>query len=284
MQRLLLALICAVVLASCSTWQEKDGAPSASIDVNAIPNQVPKSVTRTRAGNAPSYKVFGKTYTILKDSKGFKERGYASWYGTKFHGKKTANGESYNMYAMTAAHKTLPIPSYVKVTRVSTGQSIIVRINDRGPFKKGRIIDLSYVAAKKLGVDKDGIALVEIEDITPDSSTRSPVKSTQANKIQAVQKHPPADIQEKNSRHIIAADWYLQLGAFQARNSAIRLQSKVIELIDAPAVVIAGTDDLHRVKIGPTVDVEKIKNWQTLLTDQGLSKGFIVRHTNEFFE
>ncbi|MDX1497435.1 MAG: septal ring lytic transglycosylase RlpA family protein [Salinisphaeraceae bacterium] len=122
-----------------------------------------------RAGNPSSYVVFGRRYHVMKTHKGYKERGYASWYGKKFHGRKTSNGEIYDMYKLTAAHKTLPIPSYVRVTNLENGKQAILRVNDRGPFKKGRIIDLSYTAAYKLGVIKKGTAWVEVETVTPQS-------------------------------------------------------------------------------------------------------------------
>jgi len=111
--------------------------------------------------------VDGLKYYVLKTGLGYRERGMASWYGTKFHGHKTSNGETYDMFAMTAAHKTLPIPCYVRVTNVANGRQVVVRVNDRGPFHSGRIIDLSYAAATKLGIVKNGSAAVEVETVTP---------------------------------------------------------------------------------------------------------------------
>jgi len=171
---LLLILAGAVTLQGCS-WGS-NGRPSFSGGYsNDGPGKAPKKKhlkdakprweQRTRAGNAPSYTVLGKTYRTLTTAQGYQRRGIASWYGRKFHGKKTANGEKYDMYAMTAAHKTLPIPSYVRVRNLNNGKEAIVRINDRGPFVDNREIDLSYAAAFKLGVFQQGTAPVEVTGI-----------------------------------------------------------------------------------------------------------------------
>lgn len=145
----------------------KDDGPGSNIpaDIEAIPNAVPRVETHARANFKP-YVVFGKRYVPVSDERPFRQEGTASWYGRKFHGKKTANGETYDMHAMTAAHPTLPLPSYARVTRASTGKSVIVRINDRGPFHSSRIIDLSYVAAAKLGIIGPGSGQVIVEAIT----------------------------------------------------------------------------------------------------------------------
>lgn len=128
---------------------------------------VPKSEPRSKFGNPPFYTALGRRYTVLASADGYVARGVASWYGPDFHGKRASSGETYNMYTMTAAHPTLPLPSYVKVTNLENGRSAIVRINDRGPFKSDRIIDLSYAAARKLGVWQNGTAFVEVRAITP---------------------------------------------------------------------------------------------------------------------
>ena len=152
---------------SIASTQTEDGAPAIQIDVSNIPDATPRPVNRTTAGNKSPYTIFGKSYSLLADSQGYQDRGYASWYGTKFHGKRTANGEVYDMWAMTAAHRTLPIPSYLRVTNIHNGRTVTVRVNDRGPFHSDRIIDLSYAAAKKLGYAENGVALVDIVDVTP---------------------------------------------------------------------------------------------------------------------
>ena len=138
--------------------------------IELTPDAIPQDEPRSRSGNSPEYQVFGKTYrTMAKVGSSFRERGHASWYGKKFHGRKTANGELYDMFKMTAAHKTLPLPSYVRVTNLSNGKTTVVRVNDRGPFHKGRIIDLSYAAAAKLELINHGAVEVEIEVVTADS-------------------------------------------------------------------------------------------------------------------
>lgn len=131
-------------------------------DCSKIPDAKPKHEHKSRIGNPKTYKVFNKMYTVLPNSKGYKERGVASWYGKKFHGYHTSNGEVYDMYGMSAAHKTLPLPTYVKVKNINNGKSVIVKVNDRGPFHDDRIIDLSYAAASKLGILATGTADVEI--------------------------------------------------------------------------------------------------------------------------
>lgn len=160
-QKLLISTLAILVIAGCSGVSKSSRVKTSS--KGATPQDHPLS----KSGNPSSYVVFGKTYTLLPTTKGYREKGMASWYGDKFHGKPTSSGEPYNMHAYTAAHKTLPIPSYVKVTNTDTGKSIIVMVNDRGPFVKGRIIDLSNAAAKELDVVQKGTAPVLVEAIGP---------------------------------------------------------------------------------------------------------------------
>ena len=165
-KQVVLLLGLSLLLSSCALFEEEDYGPSRHVDVSDVQNAIPKDEPRSRGGNPESYVVNGKRYYVRDTAQGYKERGIASWYGYKFHGNKTSNGEVYDMYSMTAAHKTLPLPSYVRVTNLDNGRSIIVRVNDRGPFAKGRIIDLSYVAARKLDIVKNGTGRVEVEAIT----------------------------------------------------------------------------------------------------------------------
>lgn len=168
---LLPALLAILALTGCGGvgGGRSDGAPSRQLDPNRIDDAVPRRDPITGAGNKNPYTVLGKTYRILPSSKGYRMRGTASWYGTKFHGESTANGERYDLYAMTAAHCTLPIPTYVQVTNLENGRQCIVRVNDRGPFVDNRLIDLSYAAATKLGYAHKGTAMVEIVAIDPDN-------------------------------------------------------------------------------------------------------------------
>ena len=233
-----LILIAMVLLAGCSLDPAVDGAPDrVAVNISAIPDAVPRHEARTRAGNPASYEVLGKRYVTLKDSKGFRQRGVASWYGTKFHGRKTANGETYDMYAMTAAHKTLPIPSYVRVTNLNNQRSVIVRVNDRGPFHQGRIIDLSYAAATKLGITRTGTGYVEIEALEPGQSVRKASRSARA--MQTITQ---------------PGSFYLQLGAFKEKFNARQLQRKVAQVAagqTALKTIQKAAGPVYKVLLGP---------------------------------
>jgi rare lipoprotein A len=166
-----------LVLSACA---HRDGAPrQPAQDIDKISNPVlPKTLAKSPFGNPPSYRVNGKRYYVLPDAEGYNQTGLASWYGIKFHGRRTSSGEVYDMYGMTAAHKTLPLPAYVRVTHLGNKRSVIVKVNDRGPFYDGRIIDLSYVAAKKLGVYDTGTAKVRVEIlVAPSDDVSDPNRS-----------------------------------------------------------------------------------------------------------
>lgn len=211
-----------------------------SIDVSKIPDAVPRVEPKSRGGNKSRYEVFGKTYYVLPSSKGYKERGIASWYGKKFHGHKTSNGETYDMFAMTAAHKSLPLPTYVQVTNLKNGKKIVVRVNDRGPFHEGRIIDLSFVAAKKLGMLGGGVTRVEVEAIDPrtwNSSTRGVLAAAATTSDSSGKKR------------------YLQVGAFSLLSSAEQATRELNGLFGNMPVRIVplnkGDRTLYRVQLGP---------------------------------
>jgi rare lipoprotein A len=206
------------------------------VDIMAIPDAVPKYEKRTRAGNPGKYKVFGKQYKVLADSKGYRQKGIASWYGKKFHGRKTSNGEVYDMYAMTAAHKTLPIPSYVRVTHLKNQRSVILRINDRGPFHKNRIIDLSYAAAVKLGIQQSGTGVVEVVTLEPEVTKKQEIETVDTVNNQA------------------ATSVYLQVGAFNNQNNARKLQKKLIAgQINNSRIQFSQkqTKEIYAVQVGP---------------------------------
>lgn len=214
-----------VLLSACSStpsrYQHKyDFEPTAPEKVKNYQEPTPREEPLSSMGNPDSYKVFGKRYQVTKSPKGYKEQGEASWYGMKFHGHQTSNGETYDVYQFTAAHKSLPLPSYVKVTRLDTQQSVVVRVNDRGPFHQGRIIDLSYAAAIKLGIDKTGVADVEVELL-----------------------QPPTDESER----------WLQVGAFKNKDSALALQDKVRKHLGNSGwpIVVTQKNEINRVRIGP---------------------------------
>jgi rare lipoprotein A len=209
--------LAALLLAACS-GNVRDSAPSGSVSIPDLPDDaVPRPEPRSRYGNGPEYEVFGQAYQVMDSSSGYKERGVASWYGKKFHGRLTSNREPYDMYAMTAAHKTLPLPTYVKVRNLRNDRSIIVRVNDRGPFVHNRIIDLSYAAALKLDMIRDGTSLVEVTAISFDDLPRDrPVRVVEPAEPPAPQpvpaprpETPPATPQD----HEI----FVQVGAFGCR-------------------------------------------------------------------
>ena len=176
-RRLALLLILAAWLGACSIrshqFPDEDYGPDEPVDVSHVPDAIPRNAPYSRYGNPDSYTVDGVTYHVMKDGRGYREKGLASWYGLKFHGKRTSSGEPYDMYAMTAAHKTLPLPTWVRVTNLDNGKSVVVKVNDRGPFHAGRIIDLSYAAASKLGMLGHGTVPVEVVTVTPDSARPS---------------------------------------------------------------------------------------------------------------
>ena len=237
-------------------YYSDDGPPLAiPVDIAAIPDAVPKDEPYHRFANRP-YTVFGKAYVPVVNNDPVRERGLASWYGRKFHGQKTSNGEVYDMFGMTAAHKTFPLPSYARVTNVKTGQSVIVRVNDRGPFHEGRIIDLSYAAAAKLGIAGPGSGQVEVERVF--AGTQVAIASTPA--LPAVVATPlapsplPRLVQAETS--IVTQDTagiYLQLGAFSSRENAESFRNRVageLPWLGEPVTVVS-REGLNRVRLGP---------------------------------
>lgn len=255
----------------------KDSGPAEPIDVAHIPQPVPRHEPRTRAGNVSPYTVLGKTYTVMDKPEGYREQGIASWYGNKFHGRKTSNGELYNMYAMTAAHKTLPIPSYVLVTNLENKASVIVRINDRGPFHHNRIIDLSYSAAAKLGVYRKGTAQVLVEYIDPATYAgglgNRKVDSPSANWTKA----PPP----KNAAgYDLPANTFLQVGAFSSAASAEALRAKIRPMTSVAVVVVPPErkrgNALYRVQVGPFADNLQMSLFREKLAQVNLSGAHVV--------
>ena len=144
------------------------------LDFDAIPDAVPREEFKSRSGNPETYVIDGVTYRVMDTSAGYREEGIASWYGGYFHGRRTSSGDVYDMYQMTAAHKSLPLPTYVRVTNQENGRSVVLRVNDRGPFVEDRIIDLSYTAATKLGMAEQGTARVEVVALDPPARDRTP--------------------------------------------------------------------------------------------------------------
>ncbi len=251
-ERVWLVLL-ALTLAGCSPWREKDGAPRATTPPPSADSGTCHDEPRSRSGNPPFYEVFGERYHVLPSNRGYVERGVASWYGTKFHGKATATGDAYDMHAMTAAHKTLPLPACVEVVNLSNGRRIIVRVNDRGPFVDNRIIDLSFAAAHKLDMVRDGTALVEVRSLNGSATLDSTAAATGDAPARAM---------------------YVQAGAFSDRANADR-QAQWLNQFELGTVQIRtvkrGDDTLvYRVWVGPVPDVERFDATVAKLDELGI--------------
>ena len=241
--------------------QQADSTPDndGGVDIAHLPEPVPKTEPRSRYGNKSPYSVNGQTYNVLPSAAGYDERGIASYYGTKFHGYMTSDFEKYDMYAFSAAHKTLPLPSYARVTNLANGKSVIVRINDRGPFAENRIIDLSYAAAVRIGIWPKGTGLVEVRGIDPAHPEAEP---------------PPAPtVTAQAGTHGASPKLYLQVGAFAAPANAERLAAQLrtqdvgaVRVIDAEI----GGRTLKRVQIGPLGGVDEADRLTTKIEALGL--------------
>ncbi len=254
----------------------KDGAPWWDVDVSSIPDATP--TPHNGPFKANPYTVLGKTYYPMGDGRKYRETGTASWYGTKFHGQPTANGEKYDLYGMSAAHKTLPLPSYVRVTNLDNGKAVVLRVNDRGPFYSDRIIDLSFAAAKKLGYAETGTARVKVEGIDPvqwwaDRGQPVPLVLAQTKQVpsapalkataQPVENYTPPPAQHAGAtvpleidRGSAGADagLFLQVGAFANPDAAQLLRDKLSSMTAAPVFVSSVVHQeqiLHRVRLGP---------------------------------
>jgi rare lipoprotein A len=237
----------------------KDDGPGDSVPANldAIPDAIPRAEPLHRAANRP-YTVFGRDYVPATSLRQYRERGIASWYGRKFHGERTSTGEIYDMYAMTAAHPTLPLPSYARVTSVATGRSVVVRVNDRGPFLHDRVIDLSYAAATKLGIAQPGSGEVDVEAIVPGGSARvaatAPLPKVASAPVAApAPGTPPAEASAAVPVTSADGGFVVQLGAFasyaNAQNFVAHLANQFVPVGVEPKVRQAG--GLFRVFVGP---------------------------------
>jgi len=232
-----------------------DGPPP---DVSNLPEPVPKVETRSLYGNKSPYTVLGRTYSVLPSARGYDERGIASFYGSKFHGYKTSSLEDYDMYKFTAASKVLPLPSYARVTNLQNGKSVIVRINDRGPFHEDRVIDLSYAAAVKIGIWPKGTGLVEVQGIDPSAPTQP-------------QEAPPPPLATVTPAH--PPSIYLQVGAFSDPANAERIAAQLRVANFAPVQVSDATIGgrlVHRVRVGPLSDVDSADQVSSKIEQMGL--------------
>ena len=243
-----------------------DSGPSPSgsnVPVNLPDDAIPRDEPRSRHGNGPYYQVYGDTYEVLDTNYGYRERGVASWYGKKFHGQPTSNQETYNMYAMTAAHKSLPLPSYVRVRNLRNGKSVVVRVNDRGPFVDNRLIDLSYAAAIKLDMITSGTSLVEVTAISFDQPPVQPVEAVIAEKTAA----GPAET------------IFVQVGAFGEPENARRRFNQLRDLGLDRAFVYedrSTSPALYRVRVGPIADVVQYDSIVERLQNVGISDTHLV--------
>jgi rare lipoprotein A len=257
-----------LLLPGCSTTHHygRDCAPDFNIDVSKIPDAVPKAEPLSKYGNPPSYVVDGHRYYVMKSSIGYDEKGIASWYGMKFYKVRTSNRELYNVAGMTAAHRTLPLPTYVLVTNLKNGKHVIVKVNDRGPFVANRLIDLSYVAAVKLGVTAHGTALVEVKAIDPLHPER--VLGGVCSTPSTCSATPPVSIPHK-------PQLYLQMGAFSQRANAEQLANKVKACLPYPVNInstLKHDQTLYRVQIGPVPNVQTTDDIYDKLKKAGLGK------------
>lgn len=229
------------IVTGCVTSKRHDGPPTFYVDETKIPDAVPKSERPSKYGNMAAYNVLGKRYYVMPSAHQYQERGIASWYGSKFNAQKTSSGEPYNMLAMTAAHKTLPLPTYVEVTNLSNHKKIIVKVNDRGPFAPNRIIDLSYVAAKKLGMLGHGTAFVEVKAIDTTQAVLHPNLLANAT---------------SQTSPLISNGLFIQAGSFKNKVLAEQLQRRLGMLLASP-VHVQYAENYYRVKVGPIQSKEK---------------------------
>jgi rare lipoprotein A len=252
--RLLMLIVAAAMLAQtgCGFLSAPRGSgdgPGAPIAIEEIEDATPRAEPYSKYGNPDSYVVLGKRYYTLKSAKGFAEQGIASWYGSAFHGRRTSSGEPYDMYQMTAAHKQLPLPTYVQVRNLDNGRTATVKVNDRGPFHDNRVIDLSYAAALKLGVVSKGTAFVEVRALDASGVPGAVIAQTET-RSRAEPSPDPAN-----------SGIYIQVGAFQDRNNALRLSQEIGRVISDDGVhiqeLMSNGTRYYRVQIGPLDDVSR---------------------------
>lgn len=271
----ILALAC-LLLAACASAPDnpnagryqldQDAAPDQSVDVDQLQDAVPRYEPPSRGGNKSSYSVLGKTYRVMSSADGYREEGRASWYGAKFHGHATSNGERFDMYQMSAAHKTLPLPTYLRVTNLENGKTAIVRVNDRGPFHEGRILDLSYAAAKKLGYSNRGTALVRLEAISVSPDGRATIGGQAFN--------APVSGAQLQSGNL-----FIQVAALSDEKVARNLSQQLQQVTGSPVRVYTleqAGKQLHRVQVGPFERTESAEQAQALLRSNGYTQALLV--------
>ncbi|MCG7599101.1 septal ring lytic transglycosylase RlpA family protein [Halomonas sp. McH1-25] len=294
---------------------DRDAYPDLPPDVSNVPDAVPRVEPLARSGNRPSYEVWGKTYHVLPSADGYEKRGRASWYGEKFHGYATASGEIYDMYKMSAAHRSLPLPTYARVTNVDNDRSVIVKVNDRGPFHDDRLIDLSYAAAARLDILRNGTGHVRVEAIDPVAwqaahQQRQPAPSSSAPALAqaapakagspsggsrtgtggAVGSSPPASVAASGSAQAVDAasqsavdtpaaasgrQIYLQVAALGSAANAQALRDRLQNELDSP-VRVDSDERLHRVQVGPVRDSQELEALRSELRRVGYAQSFTI--------
>ena len=291
-----------------------DAYPEDPPDVSQVPDAVPRVEAPSRGGNRPTYEVWGKTYRVLPDARGYAREGTASWYGEKFHGYATSNGEIYDMYKMTAAHRSLPLPTYARVTSLDSGQSVIVRVNDRGPFHNDREIDLSYAAAARLDILDRGTGRVKVEAIdaeqwlaehgedagrsagsgrrgervadvakpaSPERAAAPALTSRQpaANGTGAIESRPtdgrPTESRPTEGRPTEGRPIYLQIAALGSADGARALKARLESELSHP-VRVASATGMYRVQVGPLADSGQVDPLRDALRRAGFDQAFIV--------
>jgi rare lipoprotein A len=275
----LLAVACALLAlcAGCASTPRPDGKatpyardgalPDVPADLERVPDAEPRIEAIRSGGPNKPYEVDGRRYEPQARDAPMRERGLASWYGRKFHGQATANGERYDMYAMTAAHPTMPLPSYARVRNPANGREVIVRVNDRGPFHPGRVIDLSYTAALRLGLLR-GVGIVEVERITnedirigawrrnrvtPPDTAVAPAAASEAEPVVVATPAVAASAPALPAASPAAAGYWVQLGAFRQRDGAVSFRQRVASELDwiAPLLAVFNDSSVHRLQAGP---------------------------------
>ncbi|WP_234283459.1 MULTISPECIES: septal ring lytic transglycosylase RlpA family protein [unclassified Halomonas] len=313
MKTLWLGLAMTLLLAGCagsgsSTPAQRDGGPAAATsteryamsgdaypqdppDVSQIPDAVPRAEAPSRGGNRPVYEVWGKTYRVLPDARGYARQGTASWYGQKFHGYATSNGEIYDMYKMSAAHRSLPLPTYARVTNLDNGRSVIVRVNDRGPFHNDREIDLSYAAAARLDILDRGTGRVKVEAIDP-VAWQAENGGSGANRPAVAAVQPAADSAPRRdvaapartgdasapsapSQASSQTPIYLQIAALGSADNARALKARLEDELSHP-VRVADAAGMYRVQVGPLAHAGQVEPARDELRRAGFDQAFIV--------
>lgn len=264
-----------------------DAYPETPPDVANVPDAVPRPEPRASGGNRSTYEVWGKTYHVLDDPRGYRQEGTASWYGKKFHGYATASGDIYDMYEMSAAHRSLPLPSYVRVTNLDNGRQVIVRVNDRGPFHGSREIDLSYAAAARLNILDRGTGRVRVEAIDPvawqarhSGGTPAPVDDTAgttatatASRTAPVQQAAPDRDAAENAD--TDGSLFLQVAALGSQGNAQALKTRLEDELDQP-VRVTSDARLHRVQVGPLAATGDLESVREALRRAGFDQALVI--------